>query len=347
MTLALAALAGLLLVAPASAQLALPAGFTAEVYVTGQGFDPASERGSRGIPSTATLGFDGGGVLYLARTGARFRSGEAEDLNPVYRIPPGGARVTPDDERRSTWGPPLRNPQIAAVGAAGEVFVTTYDRDRRLGAVYRLRDGRATLFAGGTPPAGSPPLFRRAEGIALDGAGNVFVADREQGVVVRLDPAGRVSSPEFVAIRRARLLALDESGHLWVAGDGTADTPFQDGTGEIWRVAPDGVPRLVLQGPLAGGMALSPGGALVVAQRRTGQLFVVAPEGQRLEFAAGSGDTTVRAVAFAPVTPETRRHGIAGDLFVVTLSRQAWAVNEVVRVSGPFDDWVRRQRPSP
>ncbi|MGH7267341.1 MAG: hypothetical protein ACREMB_21175, partial [Candidatus Rokuibacteriota bacterium] len=194
MTLATAAFLGLLLVVPASAQLVLPPGFTAEVYVTGEGFDPASERGVRGIPSTATLGFDASGVLYLARTGARFRSGEAEDLNPIYRIPAGGARVTPEAERRVTWGPPLRNPQVAAVGSAGEVFVTTYDRDRRLGAVYRLRDGRASLFAGGTPPAGSPPLFRRAEGIAVDGAGNVFVADREEGVVVRLDPSGQVSS---------------------------------------------------------------------------------------------------------------------------------------------------------
>ncbi|MGH7263303.1 MAG: hypothetical protein ACREMB_00415, partial [Candidatus Rokuibacteriota bacterium] len=124
-------------------------------------------------------------------------------------------------------------------------------------------------------------------------------------------------------------------------------SPFQDGTGEIWRVGPDGVPRLLLQGPLAAGMTLSPGGALVVAQRRTGKLFALTPDGQRLEFAAGSGATTVRAVAFAPITAETRRHGIAGDLFVVTLSRQAWAVNEVVRVSGAFDEWVRRERGSP
>lgn len=340
-------LVGLLVATSAWAQLVLPPGFTAEVYVTGQGFDPSSERGVRGIPSTATLGFDHTVVLYLAKTGARFRSGEVEDLSPIYRVLPGGARMTPETEARHTWGPPLRNPQIAAIRAGSDVFVTTYDRDRQIGAVYRIRDGRASLFAGGTPPAGRPPLLRHPEGIAFDRVGNVYVADREQGVVVQLDPAGKVLALQYASVRRARLLALDETGQLWIAGDGTADTPFQDGTGEIWRVSPEGAATLVLQGPLAGGMSLSSGGALVVAQRRTGKIFVVTPEGKRLDFASSSGDTTVRGLAFAPVTAEARRHGIAGDLFVVTLTRQAWSVNEVVRVSGPFDDWVRRERGSP
>jgi NHL repeat len=347
MSLRVGMLVALLVAAPAWGQLKLPPGFTAEVYLTGQGFDPASERGVRGFPASATLGFDHAGVLYLAKTGARFRAGEVEDLNPVYRVLPGGARLTPESEGRFTWGPPLRNPQIAAVRGSGDVFVTTYDRDRRLGAIYRIRDGRAGLFAGGTPAAGSPPLLRQPEGIALDRAGNVYVADREEGVVLQLDPGGKVLSPRYAALRRPRFLACDETGTLWIGGDGTAETPIQDGTGEIWRVGPDGAATLALQGPLPAGLTLSPGGAVVVAQRRTGSVFVVTPEGGRLDFATGGGETTVRTLAFAPVTPETRRHGIAGELFVVTLTRQAWAVNEVIRVSGPFDEWVRRERPAP
>ncbi|MGH7318343.1 MAG: hypothetical protein ACRELA_01740, partial [Candidatus Rokuibacteriota bacterium] len=69
-----------LFVGPASAQVVLPPGFTTEVYVTGQGFDPSSERGVRGIPAASTLGFDPSGALYLARSGARFRQGDVEDL---------------------------------------------------------------------------------------------------------------------------------------------------------------------------------------------------------------------------------------------------------------------------
>ncbi|HSE95342.1 MAG TPA: hypothetical protein VLD61_05590, partial [Methylomirabilota bacterium] len=65
------------------------------------------------------------------------------------------------------------------------------------------------------------------------------------------------------------------------------------------------------------------------------------PDGRRVEVARMSGGTAPRSLAFAPVTPETRRAGIAGDLFLVVISRSAWPVNEVVRVSGPLDDLLR------
>jgi hypothetical protein len=105
----------------------------------------------------------------------------------------------------------------------------------------------------------------------------------------------------------------------------------------------------VLQGPLPAGFSQSPGGALFVVQRRTGQLFALTPDGRRLDFAAARNGSFLRGLAFAPVTPETRRAGIAGDLFVVLVSRSLWMINEVVRISGPFDDWVRQEaaRPAP
>jgi len=332
-----------LVAVPAWAELALPPGFTAQVYVTGLGFDSGSERGVQGVPAVATIGFDALGTLYLARTGARFRSGEAEDLSPIYRIPAGGARLTPETEPRYLHGPPLRNPQIGAVRGRGELFVTTYDRDRRTGALYRMTDGRPQLLAGGTPLDGSPPLFRQPDGVAVDAAGHLYVADREQGRVVRLDASGKVLDPRHLAIMRPRMLVADEKGHLWIGGDGTAETPFQDGAGQIWRASPDGGLTLVLAGPLPAGLSLSPGGSLFVAQRRTGKIFVVTGEGKRIDFASGGDGTFLRGLAFAPVTAETRRAGIAGDLFVVTVSRQVWSINEVIRISGPFDEFVRQR----
>lgn len=332
---------------PAEADLVLPPGFTAEVYVTGQGFNGSTERGHRGIPAAATLHFDAAGSLYVAKIGARFRSGDVEDLLPLYRFPAGGARLTPDTEARYLYGPPLRNPQVAAITARGDVLVTTYDRDRKLGGLYRLADGRAQLLAGGTPPAGASPLFRQPEGVAVDGEGHVYVADRDAGAVVRLDARGRVVTPVHAALTRPRMLAREEGGALWVAGDGTAENPFQAGTGEIWRVASDGAARLVTQGPLAAGLALSPTGVLFVAQRRTAQLFVLTPEGRRVEFAGAREGTFVRGIAFAPVTEATRRAGIAGDLFAIVIPRSMWMINEVVRISGPFEEWLRRELDRP
>ena len=277
----LAPLAGLvaaLVTTPAAAELTLPPGFSAQVYVSGQGFDSSSEHGVYGIPAIGTLAFDGLGTLYLARTGTRFRSGDTEDFSTkdfstILRIPAGGARLTPETEARHHFGPPLRNPQVAAARGRGEVFVTTYDRDRKIGVLYRLVDGRPHFLAGGTPLGGAPPLLRHPEGVTFDTVGHIYVTDRDQGVVVRLDRSGRAVSERHLEVMRPRAVAADEAGHLWVATDGSAETPWQDGAGQLWRAAPDGALTLVLTGPLPGGIALSPAGTLFMSQRRAGKIF--------------------------------------------------------------------------
>jgi hypothetical protein len=44
------------------------------------------------------------------------------------------------------------------------------------------------------------------------------------------------------------------------------------------------------------------------------------------------------------VTPETRRAGIAGELFIVTINRGTWPLNDVLRISGPLDELLRERR---
>src|SRR5262249_37667496 len=74
----------------------------------------------------------------------------------------------------------------------------------------------------------------------------------------------------------------------------------------------------------------------------TAKLFAVTPDGKRIDFAAGADGTYVRALAFAPVTPETRRAGIAGGPFVVPVSGQGWAINGGIRGAGPFHEFLRQ-----
>lgn len=331
----------LLLPLPAAAELRLPSGFTAQVYVTGEGFDTDATRGIRGIPATSTLAFDQAGLLYLARTGRRYVGGEAYDLWPVYRIPAGGARLRPDVEGRYFYGPPLLNPQVGAVRRGRELFITTFDRERKVGALYRVVDGRAELFAGGTPERGARPILKQPEASAVDSAGNLYVADRAENVVVRLGPEGRVLDPKFVAISRPRLLAVDDRDHLWIGSDGSAEAPYQQGPGEIVRVSPQGVSEVVYRGPVVAALGVGPGGTLFVADRHEKQIFVLAPDGKRIEFAGFTDGDVPRSLVFAPLTPETRRAGVAGDLFVIAIKGGTWPVNEVLRISGPFDDLVR------
>ena len=311
--------------------------------MTGEGFDTDASRGVRGIPSTSTLAFDQTGTLYLARSGRRYLGGEVYDRWPLYRIPAGGARLTPDTETRYLYGPPLLNPQVAVTRRGREILVTTFDRERKIGALYRLVDGRAELFAGGTPEGGNPPVLRQPEGVAVDGSGNVYVADRAQGLVVRLDPDGRVVDPRHFVVARPRLLAVDDKDQLWVGSDGTAEAPVQQGPGEIVQVTPQGASGVVYRGPVAAAIGLSPGNHLFVADRHEKQIFILTQDGKRIVFASFTDGDTPRSLCFAPVTPETQRAGVAGELFVVTIKAGTWLVNEVVRISGPFNDLAGRR----
>jgi NHL repeat len=341
MIVRLLALALVLIPCPVFAELKLPSGFTAQTYVTGEGFDSDAARGTRGIPSASTLAFDQSGVLYVARSGRRNFGGEVYDLWPIYRIPAGGARLTPATEARYFHGPPLPNPQVTATRGGRELLVTTFDRERKIGALYRLIDGRAELVAGGTPERGVRPLLRQPEGVAVDATGKVYVADRDQGLVVRFDADGRVLDPKYLTVARPRLLAVDDKNQLWVGSDGSAEVPMQQGPGEIVRVDAQGGPAVLFRGPVVAALGFGRVNQLFVASRHERAIFVLTPEGKRVEFASFTDGDAPRSLCFAPATPETQRLGIAGDLFVVTIKAGAWPVNEIVRISGPFDDLER------
>jgi len=323
----------------AAADILLPPGFTARVYVTGEGFGGDDGPRGRGIPSTSTLAVDPTGALYLARTGRRYSGGEFDYLTSLYRIPAGGARLTPETEARFLHGPPLVNAQVSAGRAGRDLFVTTFDRDRRVGVLYRLAEGRTSFLAGGTPPEPArAPLLIQPEGAAATAAGEIYVADRDRGVVLRLDGDGRML--DNVRVTRPRALAVDESDHLWVGSDGGAEAPWQTGPGAIWRVSPRGESRLVLEGPIAQALAAGPAGLLFVADRQGGEIFALTADGGRTSLARFTDGDAPRGLAFVPATAETRAAGLAGDLLVAVIRSGAFQLNEIVRIAGPFTDLV-------
>jgi len=334
----LVVLASLFPAAPAGADVTLPRGFTATLYASGDGFDAGGVTSAGGFPTTTTMAFDQAGMLHLARTGRRYAGGEIDDLWPVYRVPAGGARLTPATERRFLYGPPLWSPQVSAGRAGRDVFVTSFDRDRSLGVLYRLVDGRTELLAGGTPPAGTPPQLGQPEAVAADSAGNIYVADRLRGAVVKLDASGRVVDPRYVTVGRPRLLAVNDTDHLWIGADANNEAPWTRGPGEIWKVNPRGGATRVLSGPQLSGMAFGPGGRLFIADRLAAKIFFITPDGAVVDFAAFTDNDAPRTLCFAPVTPETRQAGIAGDLFVVAIRRGTFRLNEVIRITGPFEE---------
>jgi hypothetical protein len=146
-----------------------------------------------------------------------------------------------------------------------------------------------------------------------------------------------------MVLTRPRLLVA-HGDRLWVAADGEAEAPWQRGTGEIWTIGPEGR-RLALRGPIATGMAVSPGGHLFIADRQAARVVAVGAEGATVDVVSFTDGDAPRAMAWAPDTEATRRAGLAGDLFVAVIRRGTWALNDIVRISGPFDDLVRSRLP--
>jgi hypothetical protein len=335
------ALAGALL-APttAAAEILLPAGFSVRLYVTGHGFGGSHELRGRGIPTTPTLAVDRAGALYLARTGRRYSGGEFEYLSSLYRVRPGGAQITKATEADFLHGAPLGNAQVSGGRDGREIFVTTFDRDRRVGVLYRLLDGRVHFLAGGTPEAGIEAVLLQPEAAAVDAAGHVYVADRARGAVARFDSGGRLLDPAYVRVLRPRTLTVDDRDQLWVGSDGGADQPWQAGPGAVWRVGTGGEAKVMVEGPVPQGLSPGPHGSVFVADRQGGEIFGVTGDGARVSFARFTDGDAPRGLAFVPDTPETRAAGLAGDLLVSVIRTGVFQVNQIVRISGPFAELV-------
>jgi len=322
--------------------LRLPAGFHASIYVTGAGF----HEDQRGLPAVVAMAFGPDGALYFARTANRLKEIYGRRDARLYRVPPGPAKLTAAAENQFLFGPPLDDPDELAVNHRGEVLVST-THPAGYGRVYRLRqDGSAAPFAGG-PPASGKPLLQDPEGIAFDRAGNVYVVDNDLGVVVKLDDKGHILNPRWLTgIGRGRTLTIDSKDHLWIGSDGAHASEHIDRYGEILRVSLSNRKReTIYSGALPSGMSFSPGGDLFVAQRRAHKLFALTLEGKRVEFASFTGRSALRTLAFPPVNARTRKLGIAGDLFVMVFPMLDYPVREVIRISGPFDEYVRRGAP--
>ena len=187
----------------------------------------------------------------------------------------------------------LTPPTAVAVGHDGSLYVAD-ERNRR---VRQVRDGTISTIAGPRTasfadpvPAANARLYRPWS-VAVDGAGNVFLADLLNHVIRRVDPSGVMTT---------------------VAG-----------TGE-WVFGGDGGPATETQLNNPAGVALDPAGNLYIADQHhhrirrvapSGTITTVAGTGQR-GFSGDGGPATEARLAF----PYGVAVGPAGDLYIADRS---------------------------
>ncbi|VWD03636.1 Virginiamycin B lyase [Burkholderia lata] len=235
----------------ATARSIVTVGADGKPGVTVQIAQPTLHRGRSDDRDLTSLAIDGSGRR-LVTTG----SGEV-----VLQAAPDGrllayaggsnrsdARLVPDPVDAKAAPLPGSVDDDFAVAADGTIYYV----DRLDDAIYRIApDGKGELWAGAPGDKGredGPRLsarFRYPSGLALDAAGNLFVADSGNALIRRIDPRGnvqtvsgkvsdetRVDGPFAQAtFWRPRYLRFDRDGRLYVLDD----SPYVAGRGASIR----------------------------------------------------------------------------------------------------------------
>lgn len=109
-------------------------------------------------------------------------------------------------------GPPFHRPTNLALAADGSMYVTDGYGNAR---VHKFApDGRLLISWG--EPGNGPGQFNLPHGIALDRAGRVFVADRENSRIQIFSSEGRFEA-EWTDVSRPMQVCIDGEGNVFVA----------------------------------------------------------------------------------------------------------------------------------
>jgi sugar lactone lactonase YvrE len=208
--------------------------------------------------------------------------------------------------RRSLAGSPLIGRGSVARDSSGNDYIT----DTLNNTVYRMdAAGNASLLAGLVPPdpqidaggtadgAGTAARFRQPNGVAVDAAGTIYIADSGNNTIRRMTPAGVVSTWAGLAgtagdtdgpVAAARFnnpvgLAFDTAGNLYVTDQDNSLVRKISPAGVVSTVAGQRGKFGVVAGPLPAtlgrpaGIVAGPAGELYVTDVATNVLLKITP----------------------------------------------------------------------
>ena len=191
----------------------------------------------------AALAVDAGGTVYVADT----HNSIIRKISPDGTVTTIAGRVSAEVAKYRDTVVKLDNPYGIAVDNKGNVFVADWERDM----IKKINpDGKMSAFAGNGEKGakdgkGSAATFYLPEGLAVDHAGNLYVADCYNNMIRKITPDGVVSTLAGNPVKGAKDgngkaasfshpdgLAVDRVGNVYVA---------DVGNNKIRKIAPDGV----------------------------------------------------------------------------------------------------------
>jgi sugar lactone lactonase YvrE len=196
----------------------------------------------------------------------------------------------------------ISEPQGIAVDSAGNLYIADIfnNRIRKVssnGIITTLAGNGSIGFGGDNGPA-TNALLNRPIDVALDAAGNIYVADHFNNRVRKIDPAGMITTVAGNGNRRSGTangqravdlgigivdgVAVDNSGNLYLNADFEVDKVDMT-KGTITNVIGFGTVAFRGDNGPARKAAFKPGGQLTVS--RNGDIFLADPENHRVRAA--------------------------------------------------------------
>ena len=241
-------------------------------------------------------------------------------------------------------------PYGVAVDGAGNVFVADYDnntiRKITLSGVVTTLAGSAADSAGSADGTGAAGRFCGPNGVAVDGAGNVLVADYWNDTIRKVTPSGVVTTLAGSAGLSGSADGTGAAARFFlpvgVAVDGTGNVFVADGNNTIRKITPTGVVATLagsagLSGSADGtgaaarfcrpsGLAVDGVGNVFVADNENNTIRKVTPSGVVTTLAgsaglSGSADGTGAAASFS--WPQGVAVDGAGNVFVADSQNNA------------------------
>ena len=275
--------------------------------------------------TTARLSFpnrvavDGSGNLYIANT------------RGISKVSAAGVITTTTQ---------VRHPQGVALDGSGNLYLAdAYN--------HRIRKvdtaGVITTVAGGaigTGGAGVGARLNRPYDVALDGSGNLYIADERNHRIRKVDSSGNIStvagngtsgfSGDGAAATAALLhiprgVAVDGSGNVYIADTNNHRIRKVDSSGNISTVAGGGSSGLGDGAAATAALLSSPEG---VAVDGSGNLYIADTRNQRIRKVDSSGNISTVAGSGTAGTNGAFRGGFSGDGAAATAAR-LWSPADV------------------
>jgi IPT/TIG domain/NHL repeat len=235
---------------------------------------------------------------------------------------------------------PLESPTDVVVDAAGDAFVA----DPGASEVLRVAAGTGALSVlAGTGVSGQPvqgpatsSKLSRPTGLAVDAAGDVWVADPGASEVLRIWAAtgalsivagtGKPGMPEpgmsadASSLEAPTGVAVDRAGNLWLTDPGASEVlEVSAATGALSVVAGNGTAGMPKAGPAASSPLEEPsaiaveGDNLLVADAGADEILKISLATRTLSVVAGTGSTGPPKPGPATMSPLSQPTGVSVD----------------------------------